>query len=65
MPSNYQVEATGFIFWIERSRDISFEGQNYSIDFVEMSQKAFQDGKIDVVNDHTARLKVKDPNGLV
>jgi len=65
MASNWQVEARGLGFWKETSRTVSFDGTDYKITFAELRPETLENAKIEDVDDHTVRLSVEDPNGLV
>lgn len=65
MASNYQVQAQGLGFWQESSQTVSFDGQEYTIAFVQLRPERLEELKVEVIDDHTAELTVQDPNGLV
>lgn len=65
MASNWELEAKGLIFWRESSRSVEFEGTTYNPEFVDLNPESYEDDLVKEIDDHTAEITVKDPNGLV
>jgi hypothetical protein len=65
MASNWEVEAKGLMFWRESSRSVDFEGVTYKTTFVELNPEPYEVELVKEIDDHTAEITVKDPNGLV
>jgi hypothetical protein len=65
MARNYELEVSGVMFWEETTRSVNFKGKQYDIDFLELKPEQYSSNSVEEVDDHTAILKVRDPNNLI
>jgi hypothetical protein len=65
MSSNWQVDAKGILFWKESRRTVDFDGRSYNIEFVELRPDRYENDLVKELDDHTIKLTIEDPNGLV
>lgn len=65
MASNWELEAGGIMFWKEVTKTVTFEGTTYKTVFAELEPESYENNLVKRINDHTAEITVKDPNGLV